>query len=1021
MTTTTCLNIDQLQIYHNSDGTISAYSILTGVEVPYYLKKPCCEHIGGIFDIKTQKCYYSKIINGCDYTLPFNLVLNPKGNDGTIFSEVVDESCTLEIEFDYLFKFDCNKLSDFINGTYESKCTTLDKIFEGLGASMSIDKIIITQSGLTTESVFSTEFFTPVGNGNLLQYMQNNSGNTGFYICQENQFIDGCNELDLSDDVFVPKSNCSTFAEQILLTHPTIPVNSFASNWLTFKTEIIDESILSSIADEKIKLSIKISGFCLDMCILVDNIKLNKKCIKNLKDEIFVTKSPGFELDRIIDNKKSWVKITETTHREFSIKKSDGTQPIRYTDYYLENERQVLNTKEIDLDIDIASAVENDVWCYISDNPCILTGETIGTTTCTKDTLQTITGFTTLTTGSTTYITVYTACTVDVLSSTTIFNPAITAYTCPIGFSATPANDLCESIISVAAVTPTGSTLGPVITAGDKNGGNYGVYGAYFYPTVTNINVGNTTFPYSYQNDGNLYDNNGNLIAPITINDTSSFWSSLGSNLNGRLNNVGILPPDNNWAGFTKCIDIVSGGTYYVGIAADNNSRFYVNGVLIVNFSNSVLENFRKWSVFPVQFNSGLNIIQMEGSNSGTRGRGNLATFAAEIYYPTDFTTLVNASGTGSTQANVLYSTINNIGGRFDTGTNIGFTCPSGFILNNCSSPICVNLQKEQIKVSITDVPPTITTTIISSATTCPVLSAITTTGSVITLTSSTVCAPKTYCCSEYCGDANINIQKLLTSPLSSITTIEDFQYNTTSELIDVKNRQTITSYATLRLLYDRYVNSSIFCNTRSAAFDYYSMEKFGNLIGNYWVDLIEQVIPATTIWGSTRIYTNTIFDKQKYKYKAYTSFFGSTSFKKVLSPVTGVTCGVEVITNVITGDTYTLPQFNQQTYNLVYVTQMNSGSEFIGAVKVIGKDNPCSDEEISGCELIVDIKNNIDLDGTLLAIGSNFTGVISYEWSTPTNEIKSQSIVPTRNGIYTVTATDGCCTATASITITSF
>jgi hypothetical protein len=36
--------------------------------------------------------------------------------------------------------------------------------------------------------------------------------------------------------------------------------------------------------------------------------------------------------------------------------------------------RLVLNSKEVDLDISIASGIEHDVWCYIVDNPCLLSG-----------------------------------------------------------------------------------------------------------------------------------------------------------------------------------------------------------------------------------------------------------------------------------------------------------------------------------------------------------------------------------------------------------------------------------------------------------------------------------------------------------------------------------------------------------------------------------------------------------------------------------------------------------------------
>jgi len=666
-----CKAPDQIaQIVYNNDGTISAYDISpsTGQLVPYFLKKPCCEILGGKFDVNTQKCNHNKSITGC--TQPFNIVLNPKGNDGAIFSSIENETCTLDVEFDYLFKFDCDKLTEFIDGVYESNCNSIDDIFENLGAAMTIDKMVQTRFGMSATTIYQQEFFTPIGTGNLLDYLTTNSGNTGFYICQENEFSVTCNDLDLSDDVFVPRSNCRLFAEQMLLKYPTIPSNSFASDWLTFNTSIIDPIILSAITDEKIKLSITISGFCIDMCVLIDNIRLNKVCTKSVRDDIFVTKSPGFELDRIIDNKKSWVRVTETTRREFSIRKTDDTQPIRQTDYYLEDERQVLNTKEIDLDIDIANAIETDVWCYISDNPCLLTGTTIDTTTCVK-----------------------------------------IAYT------------------------------------GDS-------------------------------------------------------------------------------------------------------------------------------------------------------------------------------------------------------------------------------------------------------------------------------CGPKTYCCSEYCGDTNIDLQRLLTQPLTDVETIEDFRYYITSQLIDAKNRQISPSYATLRLLYDRYMRSLNHCGTQSSMFDYFKMEDFADLIGNYWVDLIEQVIPATTIWGSTRIYTNTFFDGQKHKYKAHTTLFGEPDFIKVLSPTTGATCDVHATTMVITGDTNTLPQFNQQDYTRLHLIQYNSGSEFIGTVKVIGREPECDDKIIVECDLGVRIDDNISTNGTLTAIPIGAIGTVEYIWTTPNGTLTTQTIEPSAAGLYSVVIKNNCCEASASIKV---
>jgi hypothetical protein len=81
-----------------------------------------------------------------------------------------------------------------------------------------------------------------------------------------------------------------------------------------------------------------------------------------------IAQSPGFHLERIIDNKKSWIKNSTRINREFNIANNEGQNIIRKTDYDVNDERLVINTKEIDLDINIASAIENDVQCYINDN-----------------------------------------------------------------------------------------------------------------------------------------------------------------------------------------------------------------------------------------------------------------------------------------------------------------------------------------------------------------------------------------------------------------------------------------------------------------------------------------------------------------------------------------------------------------------------------------------------------------------------------------------------------------------------
>lgn len=1029
-------------VVENNDGTISVYApnSVTGTLTLLPLTKPCCEALRTpalFFDKATQKCYWSNV----NTNVPLNVVLNPRGNDGAIFSVESDESCTLSVEFDYLFKFSGNTLTELANGTLDSECETVTDVFESLSASMVISTIKPTSTGTITQPVYESVIFSAIGNGNLYSYLNGKSATTGFYVtCQstsdEKEYPINLYNLKVNNNVL----NCNNLVNQLtttLFNQSGLPQNTtgttqfrtnvnqdaFASNWLRTTVEITDPVAISAMTNEKIKLNIRLSGVCIDFCVLVDNIELNKKCVRTDRDTIFITKSPGFELDRIRDNKKSWLANTDRTHRTFKITKYDNTSPIRYTDYYLDDYRQVINTKEIDLDINIAAAVETDVWGYMVDNPCLLTGVTIGTTTKSKDVLSasttsisvsaiTITAFTAVPS-----VTVVTAVTSNTVTTTT------NVYSCPAGFTATPANDQCQFIDTVVASVPVTTPL--TIAAGRQNS-VYGRRGAWFYPPIT----ANSNLPYRVNSSTQqLVDSVGTVITPIAINTTYPFWASNNSDTTGgRLNNVGLFAPSDTaspgldgWVGFSRCLNIETAGTYYVGLAADNYCRFKVNGNLVAAFTALTTFSFNVWHVFPISLNSGLNFIEMEGLNEGTTD----SAFGAEIYYPTGatpFATLTAATSTASTQANMIFSTVEYIGGNWEIGG--GYTCPTGYILSYCDGPTPNCVQRITQPITVTQVTNSTTNTgysftNVTTYTNQPL------TG--ITFTSGTVpfsaCTLKEYCASEYCGDENINVQTLLTQPLSSIQTIEDFQYYMTSELIDAKNRKIISSYATLRLLYERYMNSIGRCTTPSSKFDYYSMNRFANLVGNYWVELIEQVIPATTIWGSTRVYSNTLFDTQKFKYKPYSLLFGENQFGalKPSTPATGRTCNTSATTKTILGNasgtTLFTNQGNEATFSSLYVLQFNSGAQYFGSVRTIGPNSPCGENgSINNCDLAVQIENKVGETNTVLkAIPILPIGNVTYNWTTPTGTYTTQSITATSSGTYTVVINDDCCEATAT------
>lgn len=756
-------------IEDNSDGTVSVFINDNGNLTPFVLGKFCCENIKTeyFWDADNQQCRWAEKSNAiCGLNNPFKLVLNSEGNDGSLFISNENEVCGLEIDFSYLFKIKCETLNNILNPTvitsaentitlnqiaileneieiktqecnqinnnviyfqdlvlstdysiecdgqimcltqdglnswasilgvidYQSfllgnsnsytclevttlfnenqsnllnnlpnlfvictvpfgtktdyinqlnvllvdqlncnnalnaltieletlktdlettslGCSTPIEFFETLDVSVTID-IVNDDNSLFT--VLEEPILPAIGVGNLYTFLTENQSisepfSSGFYVCgdpsiSETTFnicsplifdFDSLNDTNVSSCGLVMNNLLTSLYDESQLSattdgqntfRNTLPVNALSSDWAKYNLVVTDETVINQILNKKIKLTFKVNNSCADFCILVDDIQLNKICSVITQTDILLTKSLGFELERIIDNKKSWVSndVLETRNFVISDVNNNNDKDIRQTSYSVNDERLIINSKEIDLDINIASAIDTDVWAYLTDNPCILSAKT-------------------------------------------------------------------------------------------------------------------------------------------------SF----------------------------------------------------------------------------------------------------------------------NCSCTGITES----------------------------------------------------------------------------------------------CCGD---ESSIDFSSLISKPLSEIKTVEEFQTVFISDLIDAKNRQTISAYPTLKALYDRYVNSTAYCETISSAFDYNKIDYFADLVNNYWVDIVEQVVPSTTIWGSVKVYSNSTFDQQKFKYRAYSTLLCDNPFngELILSPIngtSGVCTTVSVSTTSISLPSDELITNNPITYcDTICIAQMNSGSEFIGSVNVV-------------------------------------------------------------------------------------
>lgn len=886
------------------------------------------------------------------------------------------------------------------------KCGTVIDFFESFDVSMSIN---VVTSANTLETVYTGSLLTPIGGGNLYTYLATHA-NSGFYVCGDptgDEIQPNCTPLILdltggtTDNVFTCDNVVGNLVDglynEFTATTGTtladfqnsLSPNAFASQWLHYHAVITDSNIITQIANKKIKLSININHTCGDFCVLIDEIVLDKVCTHVKENNIFLSQSPGFELDRIRDNKKSWIANTTPTNRPFVITNNKGGNSIRQTNYDVNDERLVINSKEIDLDINLAGAIETDVWCYISDNPCLLSG------TCTPLSIS-----------------------------------------CPSGYDLMPDDKTCQKIIVTA--TTSGSTGYTAIQGARRCDSTvtYGELGGVFYPNLSTLNLPLSVSGGSVHNQSVVIDSLNNIV-PIQTTVLNSLWGNGSGNciiptctsgcsgFYNHINQIGIWTspsaPNNEWVGWSFCVNIPTTGIYTIGIAADDACRVKVNGDLTFSFDTAGW-NFLAFRMFPITLNAGLNIIEMEVLNSSGS-----ATLAAEIY-SVDTSVISGITSEINLSKYIVFSTSNYIGQQWQTGEDSGFSCPSGYALDTCSFPYtCVKILKTDATI-IGDCCDPCSTTVETCGNKnfqdneCYYFmdSEVYEFMDGNFLPSGTTSLNGSNCC----GD-EIDFNTLLTQPLSAITTIEDFEYFLTSELIDTKNRQTISGYPTLRALYDRYMNSGLYCGNNSSKFDYMTMDKFASLVGTYWVDIVEQVIPATTIWGSTKIFSNTIFDQQKFKYKGYSSLLCGNPYsgQTILSPINGTNgqcTGVSVsMTTLYVGSQPNARLARPKTTycNSLCIAQMNSANEFIGKISITGPVSPNCDVNNSNSineSIIVEViinNNHVSLNIT------NATAPIIYEWSNGETGPTAFMLA----GTHSVTITDvNCNTVTTQFTVPS-
>lgn len=454
------------KVIYNLDGTVSGINTYTmSSSIP--ITAECCKTLNLTYDPIRSKCLWKA---PCTINDPFTILVSPKNDDGAYFIVDNNETCTCEVEFEYLFSWDCDKMIDLAaanqttlqqdilgtqtaisnlenakgsisaaTDTLQVEINTLTSTILSLTAQISVleSKSTLTSgeqaqlTNLKTQLTIATNAkntaTTNLANAqseivvfnNQISLQQTTLNNLNYQLTGTSSFnsmmsnfvaYSKLNILSASTattitDVIVQLDssnvNVNVFEELLINTTNNIitylggvtgntgiylsgstnnitqVINNlkveakqigvnltdsmFKSPWIKHKLIVNETEALGLIKNQKLKIGVEIRSSNSPFSVLLDNIKLNKVCTTNKRKEIYVTESPRFNLTRVPDNKKSWVYTGNTEDRVFNLSR-------RQTDYQVNHSKLVINSKEIDLDIDPAKAIESNVFSYVKYN-----------------------------------------------------------------------------------------------------------------------------------------------------------------------------------------------------------------------------------------------------------------------------------------------------------------------------------------------------------------------------------------------------------------------------------------------------------------------------------------------------------------------------------------------------------------------------------------------------------------------------------------------------------------------------
>jgi hypothetical protein len=210
-------------------------------------------------------------------------------------------------------------------------------------------------------------------------------------------------------------------------------------------------------------------------------------------------------------------------------------------------------------------------------------------------------------------------------------------------------------------------------------------------------------------------------------------------------------------------------------------------------------------------------------------------------------------------------------------------------------------------------------------------------------------------------------LDKTLIDPNPVQKTFFEFAQTFWQNMINVRDRQFITNgktggYPTLESVYWKYLKSVDLQNIPDSLFTYQKMIDYVQGLGSYWIRLIEQMMPATTIWNTGVKYENSAFHRQEFVWRRQRG-----------CQIVPVPCNPCTLIGPIL--TYDCPEANTVCDIYPWTSNPSIGSNFGSVLNNVVNNNTIG----SNCDfntINTDWYVNISLGGTVIINEKFFDGV---------------------------------------------